>query len=321
MAARHPCRGGPRDSRAGRSWWRPWRADPRRSSSWWRPPGGCAGLPGRRVQDGGRHGGGDGGGQGGRRRRVRRQRLRPGRPDGRSGPAWPTTSPRSSPRRPSLGAALGAPSWDDDDYVAKVEAVLAAAARRGELHLRDPRRRGRAALQAAGSAVVPHRDDARGGGRRRCGRGRTHSACRARRPAPTGAAWPTTTVPTRTGPSGRSSPRSAGARSVPLVAAGGVGGPDDVADLLVRGRGPGPGRDGVPALPRERRAGRRTRTPSRAPPSGDRRHPCLQRAAGPGPGQRHGAGPPRRRRRPTPRSTTPPGRCGPRRPGPATSST
>ena len=102
---------------------------------------------------------------------------------------------------------------------------------------------------------------------------------------------------------------------VPLVAAGGVGGPEDVADLLVRGadlvqagtaflRCP---ESGAPVALKDALAGS-------AAFGVDRHHPCLQRPAGARARQRHGAGASALHRLRTPRSTTRRVRCAPRRP-------
>ena len=107
---------------------------------------------------------------------------------------------------------------------------------------------------------------------------------------------------------------------VPLIAAGGVGGPEDVADLLARGRTwcrPAPRSSAAPRA--ARRSCRRTpwaRVRSHAP-----RSPAPSAAAG-----RVRSSTPwwrttRARRPPTPRSTTRPGRCAPRPSVPATPST
>ncbi len=74
---------------------------------------------------------------------------------------------------------VGEPTWDDDDYDAKLEVVLAERARRGELHLRPPRARRRARpagrrVPGAGARVT----HARGGG--------AGVAGRPRRPLPAG---------------------------------------------------------------------------------------------------------------------------------------
>ncbi len=98
---------------------------------------------------------------------------------------------------------------------------------------------------------------------------------------------------------------------VPLVAGGGVAGPDDVADLLARGadlvqagtaflRCP---ESGAPAVLKEALGA--------ASLTANRDHPGLQRPPGPCAGQRHGARTTRERPPPTPRSTTPRGPCAP----------
>ena len=112
-----------------------------------------------------------------------------------------TTSPRWRPRRRRWGRPSARPSWDDDDYGAKVEALVADPPAAVSFTFGVPDAEVVRSLRAAGSLVAPHRDDARGGGPGAAG-GADASACRAPRRAPTGAAWPTTTGPTRTDPSG-----------------------------------------------------------------------------------------------------------------------
>ena len=249
-------------------------------------------LPGRRVQDGGRPGGGDGGRPGRRRRRVRREPVRPGRPDRRSGGPGRLRRRSSSPTPPPSGRALGEAAWDDDDY--------AGQGRRGPGRAAAPR-------SASPSASPP-----------------PTSCARCRRPGPL--VLLTVTTPEEADAALRVGPDAlclqgaeAGAHRgslanddrpdqdrpvrallaavrrrtlVPLVAAGGVGGPGDVADLLARGadlvqagtaflRCP---ESGAPAPQKD----------ALADPAfeGDRGHPGLQRPAGPRPGQRHGAGAP-----------------------------
>ena len=192
----------------------------------------------------------------------------------------------------ALGATLGAPSWDDDDYAAKVEALVAGPPAVVSFTFGVPDAEVVRALQAAGSLVLLDGDDARGGGARRCGWGRTRCASRARRRGRTGAAWrnddrPDQDRPVRAllaavrrrtlGPAGRGGRRGRARRRRRPA------GP---------GRGPGPGRDGVPALPRERRAAGLQGRAGRPGVRPDGGHPGLQRTAGPGAGQRHGAGPP-----------------------------
>ena len=104
-----------------------------------------------------------------------------------------------------------------------------------ELHLWRARAGVVGALQACRVARAGHGDDPRGGGRGDARRRPTRSACRGPRRGRTGAAWPTTTGPTRTV---RCASLLAAVRRrtlVPLVAAGGVAGPEDVVDLLQRG--------------------------------------------------------------------------------------
>ena len=230
-----------------------------------------------------------------------------------------TTSPRSSPRRRALGATLGAPSWDDDDYDAKVDALLADAAGGGELHLRDPRRRGRAGRCRPRAPLVlltvtTPEEAARAlrvGPDALCLQG---AEAGAHRGSLANDDRPDQDRPLRA--------LLAAVRPhtlVPLVAAGGVGGPDDVADLLARGadlvqagtaflRCP---ESGAPRPYKEALAdpafGRTAMTR------------CLQRTPGPGAGQRDGARPPWRTgglSRDQQRHPAPPGRgdAGRRRP-------
>ena len=137
-----------------------------------------------------------------------------------------------------------------------------------------------------------HRHHARGGGARAAG-GPDAPACRVPRPARTGAAWPTTTAPTRTGRSGRCWPPCAGARSCRWWPPAGWAAPRTSPTCWPGG--PTWSRPGRPscAAPRAARPTRR-RMRWRSAFRADRRHPRLQRPAGPGARQRHGAGPPRR---------------------------
>ena len=109
------------------------------------------------------------------------------------------------------------------------------AARRGELHLRHPGGRRRPGAAGGGLRRPAHGHDAGGGGRRAAGRDPTRCACRARRPAPTGAASTNGDRPDEDRPVRALLAAVRRRTLVPLVAAGGVGGPEDVADLLARG--------------------------------------------------------------------------------------
>ena len=241
-----------------------------------------------------RHGGGDGGGP---RRRASTPSgstsscpgspaADPGRVDGLRGLA------RARGRR--ARGRLGEPSWDDDDYAAKVDASGGRAPGRGELHLRCPRRRGRAALQAAGSLVLltvttPEEAAAalRVGPDALCLQG---AEAGAHRGSLANDDRPDQDRPVRA-LLAAVRPRTL----VPLVAAGGRGRARRRGRPPGPRRRPGPGRDGVPALPRERGAPAAQGGPGRprrsSRPTITR---CLQRPPGPGARQRHGAGPPGR---------------------------
>ena len=197
------------------------------------------------------------------------------------------------PDAAALGVTLGEASWDDDDYAAKVEAVLAAPPAVVSFTFGVPDVDVVRALQAAGSAVlltVTTPEEAVAalrvapdalclqGAEAGAHRGSLANDDRPDQDRPVRALL--AAVRRRT--------------LVPLVAAGGVGGPDDVADLLVRGadlvqagtaflRCP---ESGAPAAQKDALGRPRLR--------GDRGHACLQRTAGPGARQRHGAGPPGR---------------------------
>ncbi len=210
----------------------------------------------------GRPGGGDGGRPGRRRRHVRRQPLRPGRPDGRSsrGPGRLRLA-RLEPDAAALGVALGEAPWDDDDYPAKVEAVLAAPPAVVSFTFGIPAVDVIRALQAAGTAVLltvttpEEASVALRAATRRAGpagrRGRRPPGQPGQRrppgPGPAGAGAPGRRPPAHAGASGR---RRWGGRPRGRGRPAGPGGR------------PGPGRHGLPALPRERRAGSCRRTPS-----------------------------------------------------------
>ena len=87
------------------------------------------------------------------------------------------------------------------------------------------------------------------------------------------------------------------------------------------GRGHGAGGHGVPALPRERRAGGFEGGPRRRVPYRRPRSPAPSAAGGPGRWSTPWCGSTREHPPPTPRSTTPPGPCGPPPPAPATRTT
>ncbi len=133
-----------------------------------------------------------------------------------------------------VGAALGEPSWDDDDYAGKVDAVLAAPPAAVSFTFGIPAADVVAALQAAGSAVlltVTTPEEAvvalRAGPDALCLQG---AEAGAHRGSLANDDRPDADRPVRA--------LLAAVRRrtlVPLVAAGGVGGPEDVADLLLRG--------------------------------------------------------------------------------------
>ena len=133
-----------------------------------------------------------------------------------------------------VGAALGEASWDDDDYAGKVDAVLAAPPAAVSFTFGIPAADVVAALQAAGSAVVltvTTPEEAvvalRAGPDALCLQG---AEAGAHRGSLANVDRPDADRPVRA--------LLAAVRRrtlVPLVAAGGVGGPEDVADLLIRG--------------------------------------------------------------------------------------
>ena len=260
-----------------------------------------------------------GGGRSGGRVRLPGRRLQDG--GGAARPTWPPCAPPASTRSGSTSscrarrrptriastaylASLGPDAGRTRDDArrgrrgtttttrASSTSLLADAAGGRELHVRLPgRRRG---AGAAGRRV------ARAWSRSPPPRRRRGAACRPRRAVPSGRrggrapGQPGQRRPPGRRPAGPRAPgRRPAAHLVPLVAAGGVGGPGDVADLLWprrrRWSRPGTAFLRCPesgAHPAARRAGR----------SGvrrDRGDPRLQRPPGPRAGQRHGARPPR----------------------------
>ena len=152
-----------------------------------------------------------------------------------------------------VGVALGAASWDDDDFAAKVDAVLAAPPAAVSFTFGIPPGDVVRALQAAGSAVlltVTTPEEAMAalaagpdalclqGAEAGAHRGSLVNEDRADQDRPVRALL--ASVRRRT--------------LVPLVVAGGVGGPR-CGRPAGPGGGPGPGGHGLPALSRERRAG------------------------------------------------------------------
>ena len=133
-----------------------------------------------------------------------------------------------------VGVDLGEAAWDDDDYAGKVDAVLAAPPAAVSFTFGIPAVEVVRALQAAGSAVLltvttPEEADValRAGPDALCLQG---AEAGAHRGSLTNGDHPDEDRPLRA--------LLAAVRRrtlVPLVAAGGVGGPEDVADLLARG--------------------------------------------------------------------------------------
>ena len=134
----------------------------------------------------------------------------------------------------SLGATLGAAAWDDDDYDDKVEVVLAAAPAVVSFTFGIPDSDVIRSLQATGSAVLLTVTT-------------PEEALRALRAGPDGLCLQGAEAGAHRG-SLRNDDRADEDRPVrallaavrrrtlvPLVAAGGVGGPEDVVDLLARG--------------------------------------------------------------------------------------
>jgi nitronate monooxygenase len=157
-------------------------------------------------------------------------------------PGDPTANPdglaaylaQLEPDAAALGVTMGEGSWDDDDYAGKIETVLATPPAVVSFTFGVPDVRVVSALQAAGSAVflaVTTPEEAVSALRvapdALCLQGAEAGAHRA---SLANDDRPDEDRPVRA--------LLAAVRRrtlVPLVAAGGVGGPDDVADLLVRG--------------------------------------------------------------------------------------
>ena len=157
-------------------------------------------------------------------------------------PGGPTADPEGlaaylaqlEPDAAALGATLGEPSWDDDDYAAKVDVVLAAAPAAVSFTFGLPGPDVVRALQAAGSTVLltvtTPEEAVRAlqlepdalclqGAEAGAHRGSLRNDDRPDEDRPVRALL--AAVRRRT--------------LVPLVAAGGVGGPGDVVDLVARG--------------------------------------------------------------------------------------
>jgi nitronate monooxygenase len=134
----------------------------------------------------------------------------------------------------ALGASLGEPTWDDDDYPAKLEVLLARPPALVSFTFGLPAKEVMRSLQAAGTLVVvtvttPEEAELalREGPDALCLQGEESGAHRG-------------SLDNADRPDADRSVRSllAAVRRrtlVPLVAAGGIGGPDDVRDLLTRG--------------------------------------------------------------------------------------
>ena len=138
------------------------------------------------------------------------------------------------PDAAALGVTLGEASWDDDDYAGKVETVLAAPPAVVSFTFGVPDVDVVRALQAAGSAVlltVTTPEEAVSALRvapdALCLQGWEAGAHRA--------SLANDDRPDQDRPVRALLAAVRRRTLVPLVAAGGVGGPDDVADLLVRG--------------------------------------------------------------------------------------
>jgi len=133
-----------------------------------------------------------------------------------------------------VGATLGEASWDDDDYTGKVDALLAAPPAAVSFTFGIPAADVIAALQAAGSAVVltvTTPEEAvvalRAGPDALCLQGAEAGAHRG--------SLANDDRPDQDRPLRALLAAVRRRTLVPLVAAGGVGGPGDVVDLLIRG--------------------------------------------------------------------------------------
>ena len=190
-----------------------------------------------------------------------------------------------------LGATLGEATWDDDHYEDKVEAVLAAPPAMVSFTFGLPARDVVRELQAAGTLValtVTTEDEAAlalaVGPDCLCLQGAeagTHrgSFANVDRPGQDRPIRELTVAVARTS-------------DVPLIAAGGVGGPERRGGVDRRRGGDGPGRDGLPALPRERRGGRVQGRARSTPPSARRRSRGRSAERRRAVVQRHGPRPP-----------------------------
>jgi nitronate monooxygenase len=134
----------------------------------------------------------------------------------------------------ALGATVGVPSWDDDDYVAKVDALVVDPPSTVSFTFGVPDAEVVRALRAAGSLVIltvtTPEEAARAlrvGPDALCLQGAEAGAHRG--------SLANDDAPDQDRPLRALLASVRQHTLVPLVAAGGVGGPDDVADLLVRG--------------------------------------------------------------------------------------
>ena len=218
-----------------------------------------------------------------------------------------------------LGVGVGAPTWDDDDYGAKVDALVARPPTAVSFTFGVPDAEVVRSLQAAGSIVlltVTTPEEAahalRVGPDALCLQG---AEAGAHRGSLANDDRPDQDRPVRA--------LLAAVRQhtlVPLVAAGGVGGPDDVRDLLARGADLVQAGTAFLRCP-ESGAPRPTRTPWPIRRSRRRRSRGRSAAAGPGRWPLRWCGATPGRPRPTPRSTTRRDPCGPQRHERATPST
>ena len=159
-----------------------------------------------------------------------------------------------APDAAAVGATLGEARWDDDDYAAKVDAVLAAPPAAVSFTFGVPAADVVRALQAAGSVVLITVTT-------------PEEATEALRAAPDGLCLQGAEAGAHRGSlvnedrADQDRPIRALLAAVrrrtlvPLVAAGGVSGTGGRGRPRGPRRGPGAGGDGVLALPRERRAG------------------------------------------------------------------
>ena len=219
----------------------------------------------------------------------------------------------------SLGATVGAPTWDDDDYGGKVDALVAQPPAAVSFTFGIPDVEVVRSLQAAGSIVlltVTTPEEAaqavRVGPDALCLQGAEAGAHRG--------SLANDDAPDQDRPVRALLASVRQHTRLPLVAAGGVGGPDDVTELLrVAQIWSRPGRRFCVVPRAERHSRTRTRWPTRH--SKERRSRGPSAAAGREHWSMRWSGPIRGRPRPTPRSTTPPARYGRPRRRPATHST